>query len=61
MSRQQFAKRQALIAAGKCPRCAKPIDPWPLKRADVCHTIGSVVCPRHWPDILAAEARLRVS
>jgi hypothetical protein len=60
MTRNAFTKRQARIAGGCCPRCAKPVSPWPLRRADLCHTAGASVCPRHWSDILAAEARLIV-
>lgn len=60
MNAKQFARRQALIADGKCPRCALPVSPWPLRRADVCHVPGAAVCPRHWNDIHAAEAAIIV-
>lgn len=60
MTRAQFAKRQALIAAGYCPRCAQPVSPWPIHRADRCHPAGAVACPRHWGDITQAEARITI-
>lgn len=60
MTRRAFEKRQQLMATGLCPRCAKPVDPWPLRRADVCHVAGSVVCGRLWNNIRAAEQQLTV-
>lgn len=60
MTPSQFAKRQALIAEGKCPRCKLLVSPWPLQRADICHVKGSVVCPRVWENIHAAEDQIRV-
>lgn len=60
MTAKQFARRQARIAQGCCPRCGLPVSPWPLKRPDLCHIKGAVICPRQWPDIYAAEARLKV-
>jgi len=61
MTARAYATRQQRIAAGCCPRCGKPVSPWPLHRADVCHVHGAAVCPRHWPDIHAAEARIIVN
>lgn len=60
MTARQFAVCQARIAAGRYPRCNLPVRPWPLQRADVCHVKGAVCCPRHWADIHAAEARLKI-
>lgn len=61
MTPRTFARRTARICDGCCPRCGLPVVPWPLRRPDVCHVPGAVTCPRHWPDILAAEARLTVT
>lgn len=61
MTAKEYAQRQARIAAGRCPRCDKPVHPWPLLRADVCHVKGAGTCPRHWEDIHRAEARLKVT
>ena len=58
MTRAQFARRQALIAEGRCPRCGLLVDPWPLRRPDSCHTPGAYVCPRDWQNIRAAEAHI---
>lgn len=60
MSRKEYDRRQARIAAGRCPRCDKPVNPWPLQRPDNCGN-GAFTCLRHWPDIRAAEARLTVT
>ncbi len=60
MTRAAFDRRQARIRAGRCPRCDKPVKPWPLLRPDVCWGPNAAVCGRHWPDIHAAEARLTV-
>lgn len=60
MTRAAYARRQALIEAGRCPRCGRPVRPWPLRRPDLCWTPGADACPRHWPDILATEKRLTV-
>jgi hypothetical protein len=60
VTRRHFAKRQARIAAGHCPRCDKPVRPWPLRRADVCHVAGAAVCGRQWVDIINAETQLEV-
>mgnify|MGYP001610156744 CR=1 FL=1 len=58
MTVRQYRNRRLLIALGRCPRCTKPVDPWPLKRPDVC--AGLRVCIRQWSNIYAAEARLVV-
>lgn len=60
MNAKTFAIRQARIAQGLCPRCGKPVRPWPLQRPDLCHVKGAVACGRHWADIIAAEAQLTV-
>lgn len=60
MTARKFRKRQELIANGCCPRCERRVEPWPLKRADVCAPREWVVCIRHWPDIMKAEKRLAV-
>lgn len=58
MKAKQYLKRQALIANGLCPRCGRPVKPWPLKRADVCAPDDFQDCIRHWPDIMKAERQL---
>jgi len=60
MTKREFSKRQALIANGRCPRCRRPVKPWPLRRADICSPDDWAVCIRHWPDIAEAEGRLIV-
>lgn len=60
MTQKQYQRRQARIAAGKCPRCNRPVDPWPLVRADVCSPASWVYCIRHWRDIRRAETQLTV-
>lgn len=60
MTRKELGKRQARIAAGRCPRCNRPVDPWPLKRPDNCGP-GTETCMRGWPDIIAAEKLLKVT
>jgi hypothetical protein len=59
MSRKEFTKRQARIAAGLCPRCGKPVDTWPLVRPDNCGG-GVFTCLRAWSDIIKAESRIVV-
>jgi hypothetical protein len=59
MTAREYRKRQERIAAGRCPRCNKPVQTWPLRRPDNCG-LGAHVCLRAWEDILAAEARIVV-
>lgn len=61
MTTKRFARRQALIAEGRCPRCARKVHPWPMKRPDICSDEGWSVCIRHWPDIIEKENRIVVT
>ena len=58
MTARAIAIRRARITIGHCPRCDQPVNPWPLRRADVCHAPGAFTCPRQWRNILAAETKL---
>jgi len=59
MTAKAYAARQQRIREGRCPRCNKPVDTWPLRRPDNCGP-ARTVCYRAWPDIIDAERRLTV-
>jgi hypothetical protein len=61
MTKRAFQIRQDRIEAGRCPRCNRPVQSWPLQRPDNCGNKYNTVCLRHWHDIRTAEARLKVN
>jgi hypothetical protein len=61
MTSSRRAIREQRIAQGKCPRCGRLVDSFPARRPDVCSPFHWRYCIRAWPNILAAEARLRAA
>lgn len=59
MTRRQYQSRQQRIREGRCPRCNKPVDTWPIRRPDNCG-LSLNTCMRSWRDIVMAEERITV-
>lgn len=34
-----------------CPRCSRPLSPWPLRRPDTCSAAAAAVCVRQYADV----------
>jgi hypothetical protein len=43
-----------------CPRCHREVDPWPLKRADICSPKDWAYCIRQMDNVLAQLAEAAV-